>query len=55
MLSAAVVVSTLTLKAPRQPASESVVCLCRLLHLLANFSNILVAYRQTVWTQIGAV
>ena len=36
---------------PRKPASENVVCLCRLLHLLANFSNILFAYRQTVWTQ----
>ena len=42
----------LTIKAPRKPASENVVCLCRLLHLLANFSNILFAYRQTVWTQI---
>ena len=36
----------------RKPASENVVCLCRLLHLLANFSNILFAYRQTVWTKI---
>ena len=42
----------LTLKAPRKTASENVVCLCRLLHLLANFSNLHFAYRQTVWTQI---
>ena len=30
----------LTLKTPRKPASENVVCLCRLLNVLANFSNI---------------
>ena len=42
----------LNLKMPRKPASESVVCLCCLLHLLGNVSNILFAYRQTVWTQI---
>ena len=41
----------LTLKMPRKPASENVY-LCRLLYLLANFPNILFAYRQTVWTQI---
>ena len=28
----------LTLKMPRKPASENVVCLCRLLNILANFS-----------------
>ena len=39
----------LTLKAPRKSASENV-CLCRLLHLLVNFSNLHFAYRQTVWT-----
>ena len=38
---------TLTLKAPRKSASENV-CLCRLLHLLADFSNLHFAYRQTV-------
>ena len=27
-------------KMPRQPASENVVCLCRLLNILANFSNL---------------
>ena len=27
----------LTLKTPRKPASENVVCLCRLLNILANF------------------
>ena len=43
---------SLTLKAPRKPASENIAWLYRLLHLLANFSNILFAYRQTVWTQI---
>ena len=32
--------------------SENVVCLCRLLNILANFSNLFFAYRQTVWTQI---
>ena len=37
----------LTLKAPRKFASENVVCLCRLLHLLANFSNLHFPYRQT--------
>ena len=31
---------TLTLKAPRKSASENVVCLCRLLNILANFSNL---------------
>ena len=30
----------LTLKAPRKPGSENVVCLCRLLNILANFSNL---------------
>ena len=32
--------TALTLKAPRKPASENVVCLCRLLNILANFSNL---------------
>ena len=31
---------TLTLKTPRKPASENVVCLYRLLDILANFSNL---------------
>ena len=30
----------LTLKMPRKPTSENVVCLYRLLKILANFSNI---------------
>ena len=30
----------LTLKMPRKPASENVVCLWRLLNILANFSNL---------------
>ena len=30
----------LTLKVPRKPASENVVCLCCLLNILANFSNL---------------
>ena len=38
----------LTLKAPKKSASENVTCLCCLLHLLANFSNKLFAYTQTV-------
>ena len=42
----------LTLKAPRKPASENVVSLCRLLNILANFSHLFFAYRQPVWTQI---
>ena len=42
----------LTLKAPRKTASENVVCLCRLLNILANFSKLFFAYWQTVWTQI---
>ena len=29
-----------TLKTPRKPASENVICLCRLLNILANFSNL---------------
>ena len=29
----------LTLKTPRKPASKNLVCLCRLLNILANFSN----------------
>ena len=32
--------SLLTLKAPRKTASENVVCLCRLLNTLADFSNL---------------
>ena len=40
----AVLKSNLTLKAPRKSASENVVCLCRLLHLLANFSNLHFTY-----------
>ena len=32
---------SLTLKMPRKTASENVVCLCRLLNILANFSNLL--------------
>ena len=31
---------TLTIKMPRKPASENVVCICRLLNILANFSNL---------------
>ena len=30
----------LTLKAPRKTASENVVCLCRLLNILADTSNL---------------
>ena len=30
----------LTLKTPRKPASENVICLCRLLNILANFPNL---------------
>ena len=45
-------ISVLILKAPRKSASGNVISLCRLLHLLANFSNLHFAYRQTVWTQI---
>ena len=33
-------ISGLTLKMPRKPAPENVVCLCRLLNILANFSNL---------------
>ena len=43
----------LTLKMPGKPASENVVCLCCLLNILANFSNLFFfAYRQTVWALI---
>ena len=34
---------------PRKPASENVFCLCRLLNILANFSNLFSAYGQRVW------
>ena len=41
---------------PRKPASENVLCLCRLLNILANISNLFFfffffffAYRQTAW------
>ena len=34
------VLYALTLKAPRKTASENVVCLCRLLNILADFSNL---------------
>ena len=30
----------LTLKTPRKPASENVICLCCLLNILENFSNL---------------
>ena len=32
-------ISMLIFKAPRKTASENVVCLCRLLNILADFSN----------------
>ena len=35
-----VVRNVLTLKAPRKPASENVVCLCHLLNILANVLNL---------------
>ena len=34
------VMFTLTLKMPRKSASENIVCLCHLLNILANFSNL---------------
>ena len=37
---------------PRKPASENVLCLCRLLNIRANFSNLFFAYRQAVLTLI---
>ena len=40
MLCATVLLGALTLKALRKPASENVVCLCRLLNILANFLNL---------------
>ena len=36
----------LTLKMPRKPASENVVCLCCLLNILANFSNLFLHTRK---------
>ena len=32
-------IHTLTLKMPRKPASENVICLCGMLNILANFQN----------------
>ena len=34
------IVNTGKLKAPRKTASENVVCLCRLMNILADFSNL---------------
>ena len=34
------IIIMLTLKTPRKPASENVVCLCHLLNILAKFSNL---------------
>ena len=42
------VLNSMCIKMPKKPASESVVCLCHLLNILANFSNL----RQTVWILI---
>ena len=42
----------LILKTPRKPASKNVVCLCRLLNILAKLFKPIFAYRQTVWTLI---
>ena len=35
-----VTIEVLTLTMPRKPASENIVCLCHLLNILANFSNL---------------
>ena len=40
---------TLTLKMPRKAASENVVCLCRLLNILANFSNLFLHTGKQCW------
>ena len=44
----------LTLKMPRKPASENVVCLCRLLNIIANFSNLFLhtgkQWKGAVWS-----
>ena len=42
---------TLTLKTPRKTASENVICLCCLLNILANFSNLFL-HTGKLWTQI---
>ena len=44
--------SELTFKMTIKPKSENVVCLCRLLNILANFFKLIFAYRQSVWTLI---
>ena len=44
--------TSLTLKAPRKIASENVVCLCRLLNILADFSSLFLHTGKTVWTLI---
>ena len=44
--------ANLTLKMPTKITSENLIYLYRLLHLPANLSNILFAFKQTVWTQI---
>ena len=46
----------LNLKAPRKTASENVVCLCRLLNILANFSKLFLhtgsnEYPQSIFEQ----
>ena len=45
------VLADLTLKAPRKPASETVVCLSSAEYSCKLFKPIF-TYRQTVWTQI---
>ena len=44
-------ISGLTLKTPRKAAFENVVCLCYLLNILANFSNLFLHIGKQ-WTQI---
>ena len=45
----------LTLKTPRKPASKNVVCLCRLLNILANFSNLFLHTGRQSGPKPGAV
>ena len=42
-------------KAPRKPASENVVCLYRLLNMLANFSNLFLHTGKQYGPRSGAV
>ena len=52
MMCRADIISFLTLKAPRKPAPENVVCLLSSAEYSCKFFKPIFAYRQIVWIQI---